>query len=64
MNSNKLKLNTNKTEFMPVGSACHLDSVNIKCTKLAETVFLSKHWKNASDSQSLSYFLSRTLSVQ
>lgn len=54
MNSNKLKFNTNKTEFMPVSSAYHLDSVHITCTKLAETVFLSKHWENASDSQSLS----------
>ena len=41
MNSHKLKLNTGKTEVMPVGSASRLESVDSAQT-LMETVFLSK----------------------
>ena len=41
MNSNKLKLNTDKTEVMPVGSASRLESVDSAQT-LMETVFLSE----------------------
>ena len=41
MNSNKLKLNTDKTEVMPVGSASCLESVDSECAQaLAETVFI------------------------
>ena len=34
MNSNKLKLNTNKTEVMPVGSASCLESVDSECANI------------------------------
>ena len=34
VNSNKLKLNTDKTEVMPVGSASRLDSVDSECTNI------------------------------
>ena len=34
MNSNKLKLNTDKTEVMPVGSASCLESVDSECANI------------------------------
>ena len=34
MNSNKLKLNTDKTEVMPVGSASRLESVDSECANI------------------------------
>ena len=34
MNSNKLKLNTDKTEVMPVGSAFCLESVDSECANI------------------------------
>ena len=34
MNSNKLKLNTDKTEIMPVGSASCLESVDSECANI------------------------------
>ena len=34
MNSNKLKLNTDKTEVMPAGSASHLESVDSECANI------------------------------
>ena len=34
MNSNKLKLNTDKTEVMPVGSASCLESVDSECASI------------------------------
>ena len=34
MNSNKLKLNTDKTEVMPVGSASRLESFDSECVNI------------------------------
>ena len=50
MNSNKLKLNTDKTEVIPVGSASCLESVDVSAQTLAETVFLSKRRLNTLES--------------
>ena len=52
MNSNKLKLNTDKTEVMPVGSASCLEST-VSAQTLAETVFPSKHRLNTLESISI-----------
>ena len=49
MNSNKLKLNTDKTEVMPVGSASCLEWT-VSAQTLAETVFLSKRRLNTLES--------------
>ena len=56
MNSNKLKLNTDKTEVMPVGSASRVASVESAQT-LTETVFLSKRQLNTSESISIGHCL-------
>ena len=56
MNSNKLKLNTGKTEVVPVGSASRLETVDSAQT-LMETVFLSELRINR-------VHLDRTLSMQ
>ena len=42
MNSNKLKLNTDKTEVMPVGSASCLESVDSECANIGRNSAL-KH---------------------
>ena len=46
MNNNKLKLNTDKTEVMPLVLSQSTGSVQT----LAKTVFLSKHWLNTLES--------------
>ena len=56
MNSNKHKLNTDKTEVMPVGSASRVASVESAQT-LTETVFLSKRQLNTSESISIEHCL-------
>ena len=58
MNSNKLKLNTDKTEVMPVGCASHLESVDGECASIGGNsvpfrmlvVFLSKWGLNTLES--------------
>ena len=39
VNSNKLRLNTDKTEVMPVGSASRLESVDSKCANIGGNSF-------------------------
>ena len=43
MNSNKLKLNTYKTEVMPIGSASHLPSVDSECGNRFPFKMLAKY---------------------
>ena len=65
MNSNKFKLNTDKTKFMPVGSASCLESVDSECAKQ------NKKTKNSRNSvpfktsvKYLGVHLDRTFSMQ
>ena len=50
MNINKPKLNTDKTEVMPVGSASCLESVNSECANIGGNVFLLKRRLNTLES--------------
>ena len=50
MNSNNLKLNTHKTEVMPVDSTSRLVSVDSECGNIGEVVFLLKCRLNALES--------------
>ena len=59
MNSNKIKLNTDKTEIMPVGSASCLESVDSEC---ANTCGNSVPFKTSV--KYLGVHLDKTLSMQ
>ena len=59
MNSNKLKLNTDKTEVMPVGSASRLESVDSECANIGGNSVPFK-----TSVKYLGVHLDRTLSVQ
>ena len=59
MNSNKLKLNTDKTEVMPVGSASCLESVNSECANIGGNSVPFK-----TSVKYLGVHLDRTLSMQ
>ena len=59
MNSNKLKLNTDKTEVMPVGSASCLESVDSECANIGGNSVLFK-----TSVKYLGVHLDKTLSVQ
>ena len=59
MISNNLKLNTHKTEVMPVDSASRLESVNSECANIGESSVPFKM-----SVKSLGVHLDRTLSVQ
>ena len=59
MNSNKLKLNTDKTEVMPAGSACHLESVDSECANIG-----GKSVPFKTSVKYLGVHLDRTLSMQ
>ena len=59
MNSNKLKLNTDKTEVIPVGSASCLESVDIECANIGGNSVPFK-----TSVKYLGVHLDRTLSMQ
>ena len=59
MNSNKLKLNTDKTEVMPAGSACHLESVDSESANIGGNSVPFK-----TSIKYLGVHLDRTLSMQ
>ena len=59
MNSNKLKLNTDKTEIMPVGSASCLESVDSECANIGGNSVPFK-----TSVKHLGVHLDKTLSVQ
>ena len=59
MNSNKLKLNTDKTEVMPVGSASRLKSVDSECANIGGNSVPFK-----TSVKYLGVHLDKTLSVQ
>ena len=59
MNSNKLKLNTDKTEVIPVGSASCLESVDIECANIGKNSVPFK-----TSFKYLGIHLDKTLSVQ
>ena len=59
MNSNKLKLNTDKTEVMPVGSASHLESFGSECANIGRNSVPFK-----TSVKYLGVHLDRTLSMQ
>ena len=59
MNSNKLKLNTDKTEVMPVGSASCLESVDSECANIGGNSVPFK-----TSVKYLGVHLDKTLSVQ
>ena len=59
MNGNKLKLNTDKTEVMPVGSASRLESFDSECANIGGNSVPFK-----TSVKYLGVHLDRTLSVQ
>ena len=61
MNSNKLKLNTDKTEVMPVGSASCLESVDSECANIGGN---SVPFKTVTSVKYLVVHLDKTLSMQ